>query len=274
MIKRIFLAADIHIKKNETTHEATREVLQNFIDSLKEDITTDDIIVIAGDIFDSHCNITNELEILVSWFLKELDQIAPTLVIAGNHDMNRGNVTKLNSLEPIFKMVPFKQTRFLDMELEYCSGIVELDEKHSLAVFSIFDGPYREPDIETYKQKNPDKIIIGLVHAPLIGSRTPLGFTMDKGVRSDVFEGCEIVLSGDIHLCQTILLKNKVKFHYPGSMNQLNFGEKVDGHGYSIISLPDFKITHVEVENPYKLYNFEINSLECIENDKEILKNG
>jgi len=272
MIKKIFLAADIHIRKNENSHEMIRDVLENFTNSLKESVTSNDVIIICGDIFDSFCNITNELEILVSWFLKELDKIAPTLIIAGNHDLTRGNLSKTDSLTPIFKMVDFRQTRFLDMELEYNSGIIEYDEKYSFAVYSIFDG-YREPDIESYKNNNPNKIVIGLFHGALIGSKTPIGFTMDKGVHSDIFKDCDLVLAGDIHMPQTILLKNNVKFHYCGSTIAQTYGEKVDGHGYSIITLPDFKIEHVEVDNPYKLYKFEINGLDDIENDREILVN-
>jgi DNA repair exonuclease SbcCD nuclease subunit len=273
MIKNIFLAADIHIRKNESTHDATREVLENFIESVKTKIGKDDIIICAGDVFDSFCTVTNELELFVSWFLKEMDALAPTIVIAGNHDLLRANVTnRVDSLTPIFKMVNFRQTKYLDMELEYNSGIYEYDEKYAFALFSIHD-EYRTPDIQTYKKDNPNKIVIGLFHGALIGSKTPIGFTMNKGVKSDVFEDCDLVLAGDIHMPQTLVLKNNIKFHYSGSLIQGNFGEKINGHGYSVISLHDFEIKHVEVENPHTLYAMEINSIDDIENDKEILTN-
>ena len=271
MINKIIIIADVHIKCNRL-HEEYEEVLTNFINDVKPICDNKTLILVAGDLVDNFVNISNELEIMMSWFLKELDRICPTIIIAGNHDLTRSNLTKMDTLTPIFKMIPFKQTRFLDMELGYNSGIIEYDEKYSFAVYSIFD-KYREPDIETYKKDNPNKIVIGLFHGALIGSKTPIGFTMDKGVHSDIFKDCDIVLAGDIHMPQTILLKNKVKFHYCGSLLSQNFSEKVDGHGYSIISLPDFKIEHVEVENPYKLYNFTINSLEDIDNNLEVLTN-
>jgi DNA repair exonuclease SbcCD nuclease subunit len=271
MIDKIIMIADIHIKCNRL-HDEYEEVLTNFINDIKPICDDKTLIYLAGDTFDNFINISNELLIKASWFLKELDRIAPTIVIAGNHDLTRSNLTKMDTLTPIFKMVPFKQTRYLDMELGYNSGIIEFDKKYSFALYSIFDG-YREPDIESYKKENPNKVVIGLFHGALIGSKTPIGFTMDKGIQSDIFKDCNIVLAGDIHMPQTILLKNKVKFHYSGSMISQNFGEKIDGHGYSIISLPDFKIEHVEVENPYKLYSFSVDSLDDIENDREVLKN-
>lgn len=286
------MIADIHIKCNRL-HEEYQEVLTNFIEDIKPICDEETLILVAGDIVDNFVNISNELEIIVSWFLKELDKICPTIVIAGNHDCTRGNLTKTDTLTPIFKMVDFRQTRFLDMELEYKSGIIEYDNKFSFAVYSLFDG-YREPDIKTYKKNNPDKVVIGLFHGALVGSKTPIGFTMEKGSNSNIFGDCDLVLAGDIHMPQTIILKNNtetilrqekqfpLKFHYSGSLIPQNYGEKIDGHGYSIITpiwylngdrVPEFKIEHVEVENPYKLYSFEVNSLEDIENNLESLTN-
>ena len=273
MLNKILMIADIHIKCSRL-HEEYKEVLTNFIEDIKPVCDENTLILCAGDVVDNFTTISNELVVFVSWFFQELDQIGcPVFVIAGNHDLTRGNLSKMDSLSPIFKTNNFQNVRYLDMILGYQSGILEWDENYSFCLYSIFD-EYRESDILSYKKDNPNKVIIGLIHAPLIGSRTPLGFTMDKGIRSNIFDGCDIVLSGDIHQPQTILLKNNVKFHYSGSMIMQNFGEKIDGHGYSIISLPDFEIKHVEIENPYKLYKFEINSQNDIENDMEILKNG
>jgi DNA repair exonuclease SbcCD nuclease subunit len=273
MLKKIIQIADIHIRKNNL-HEEHKEVLNNFINDIKLICESDDVLIcVLGDIFDSFCEITNEQECLVSWFLKELDKLAPTFVIAGNHDMSRGNVQKLDSLTPLFTMIDFEQTKYLDMELEYNSGIIEYDEKYSFALYSIFS-KYAIPDVQKYKIENPDKVLIGLFHGPIINSMNEHNYSITEGVNASIFDECDFVLMGDIHKPQVIKSKSGVRCYYSGSCIQKTFGETIAEHGYSIISLPDFKIERKDIENPYKLYSFTINNVDDIENNREILKNS
>jgi DNA repair exonuclease SbcCD nuclease subunit len=271
-MKYIIQVADIHIKQNRL-HTEYKEVLNNFINDIKpfvEKNKNEVAILIAGDLVDNFTNITNELEILLAWFLKSLDDICPVLIMAGNHDLTRSNLTKMDTLTPLFTLIDFKQTTYLDMVTEYKSGCIELDDNIVLALYSIFDD-YKRPNIE--QASDQGKKIIGLCHGPVIGTKTDIGFTMDKGIKSDIFNDCDIVLLGDIHKQQLFENSEGVPMYYCGSLIQQSKSETTTKHGWSVIDLSTFEIIHHEVENPYKTYNFEINSIDDIENDLEIWKN-
>jgi DNA repair exonuclease SbcCD nuclease subunit len=273
-MKYIIEIADIHIKQSRL-HNEYKEILTNFIEDIVpfvENNKDEVVILIAGDLVDNFTNITNELEVLLSWFLKQLDSICPVLLIAGNHDMTRSNLTKMDTLTPLFNLIDFRQTSYLDMITEYKSGVVELDDNTLLALYSIFDN-YRRPNIEKAREEHPNKKVIGLVHGPIIGTKTDIGFSIDKGIKSDIFTGCDFVLMGDIHKRQLFYNNDNVPMYYPGSMIQQNSGETVSNHGYSIINIGTFEIEHHEIKNPYGIYKFEINNIDDIENKMEVWKN-
>jgi len=271
-MKFLIHIADIHIKQNRL-HTEYKEILTNFINDIKPfvEANKDDVaILIAGDLVDNFTNITNELEILLAWFLKSLDNICPVMIIAGNHDLTRSNLTKMDTLTPLFTLIDFKQTTYLDMVTEYKSGCIELDDNIVLALYSIFDN-YKRPNIE--QVNGSGKKIIGLCHGPVIGTKTDIGFTMDKGIKSDIFTGCDMVLLGDIHKQQLFYNNDNVPMYYPGSLIQQTSGETTNKHGWSSINLSNLEIEHHEVENPYKTYKFEISSIDDLDNNLEAWKN-
>jgi DNA repair exonuclease SbcCD nuclease subunit len=273
MIRFLITIADIHIRAN-SKHEEHKEVLINFINDIKpfmKEHGHETRILVLGDLVDNFLTISNEMEIFVSWFLKELDSLGTTIVISGNHDLVRNNVERVDSITPFFHMIDFKNTSYMDMVTGYKSACV-LDENIIWALYSIHDS-YSRPDIEKIKEENPDKIFVGLFHGAVIGSKNDMGFTMNKGVNSTIFNGCSFVCAGDIHRRQLLKNKDGVGIYYPGSLIQKNFGETIYNHGYSIIEIPSFSITHHEVENPHKFYKFKIENIDDILNDKEVLTN-
>ena len=274
MIKYIIHISDVHIRSFQR-HEEYREVLTNFLNDIKifvEEHPNEVILLNSGDVFDNKLAITNESQIFLAWFFQELDKLCPNFYVLGNHDFIQSNTQRVNSIEPIFEIGNFKQTYFLDKILEYQSGQLVYNNI-VFYLYSIMDN-YDEPDVQIGVEENPDKIHIGLIHAPIVGSKTDIGFFIDRGVDPNIFpKELNYVLAGDIHKFQKLRNKNNVQILYPGSLLQINFGENVSGHGYSIITLPDFTIEHREVENPYVMYKFEINDVNDIENNMEILKN-
>jgi hypothetical protein len=65
--------------------------------------------------------------------------------------------------------------------------------------YSIFEGNER-PDIEEGRAKHgDDKTYIGLYHAPLVGASTDIGYEFNEGNSLEIFDGCDMVLLGDIH---------------------------------------------------------------------------
>ena len=101
MITKIIAVSDIHIRKLKRMDE-TREQLTKFIDRCKkiveENGTEDTRIVIAGDICHSKLETSAEMYLTLVWFLRELDSICKTIVIAGNHDLNMNNLDRVDSI--------------------------------------------------------------------------------------------------------------------------------------------------------------------------------
>jgi metallophosphoesterase superfamily enzyme len=82
--------ADIHLrtfKMHEEYGEVFKTTLKR-IRTLVKDYDREEIrIVIAGDYVHQKITISNELLILGTWFLRKLEEIAPVVMIAGNHDL-------------------------------------------------------------------------------------------------------------------------------------------------------------------------------------------
>jgi DNA repair exonuclease SbcCD nuclease subunit len=272
MVKNIIHLADVHIKSLKRQDEM-REILSNFIDDIKPFLEVhreETRIVVCGDIFDNKLDVTNEAYQMVCWFLSELDNIGTTLVVCGNHELSMNNKTRVDILSTLFEIHPFNNTTFVDKELNYQSGCIE-DNGIVWCLYSIFSD-YEIPNIEQIRERYPNHQFIGLFHGPIVGSVSDLGFRMDRGINTEIFDGLDFVLMGDIHKRQLIKSKTGVKCYYPGSLSQLNHGECTD-KGYSIISIPSYKIEYKPVDNQHKYYTFKIESVEDITNNKEVLIN-
>ena len=98
-IKTIHHLSDIHIR-NLKRHTEYREVFQKVYDRIKKN-SKDSVIYVGGDIAHAKLDMSPELVDLISEFLQNLADIAPTIVIAGNHDCNLNNLHRLDVLQPI-----------------------------------------------------------------------------------------------------------------------------------------------------------------------------
>ena len=95
MIKKIIHVSDIHLRNFKRLEEYQQQLQKfiNYCNDIAKDYGNENVrIVITGDLFHSKNEISNECYILASWFLRELDKICKTIVIAGNHDMNMQNL--------------------------------------------------------------------------------------------------------------------------------------------------------------------------------------
>lgn len=274
MVKYIIAIGDVHVR-NFKRMEETQEFLVKFVDFCKDFISNhnaDEVrIVIAGDLFDQKITVSNESKILVSWLLRRLNEIAITYVICGNHDYLMNNSSRVCSLTPIFTMSEFNQCKYLDQEMGYSSGIYE-DDNIAWCLYSTFDD-FNRPEIEFYKKENPDKTLIGLIHADINGAKTDVGRVTDKGLNAAQFKGLDFVIAGHIHKRQEIK-KNGVKIVYCGSLIQQDMGENLSGHGGVIWDID--KKTWEPFDLPrgeYGYYKFVIDDVDDIENDKEKILN-
>ena len=210
MIKKIIHVADIHIRTYRL-HDEYKDVFKTFIAQVKDlvkDYTRDEIrVVIAGDLVHQKIVISNEQLILGTWFIKQLEMIAPVIIIAGNHDLLENNKDRVDSITPMVQFLPDADVNFFKESKCY------LDKNIVWCVYSIFEGNSR-PDIESARQQfGDDKTYVGLYHAPILNAKTDIGYEIDHGASLEIFEGCDMVLLGDIHKRQSFNHKQTLEIY-------------------------------------------------------------
>lgn len=274
MITKIYHLADVHIRPFQRLDEYSVK-LEEFKELLKKDIGDtpyDDIrIVISGDIVHNKLAISNELIAFASTWIRQLEELGRVVIISGNHDLLVDNKSRVDTLSAIFTAAGFKNAIHVDGYLGYESGIY-VDDNITWALYSIFSD-YRRPDIEKARRDYPNNTVVGLYHGPIIGASLFNGSSIDSGVDCDIFEGCDIVMAGDIHKRQEIVRGN-TEIVYPGSLIQQNFGESISQHGFVVWNMKDKTHKYIDLSTDYSLYNFTINEPEDIDNNKEMLMNA
>lgn len=271
-IKIVIQCSDIHIRPYQRLNEYA-EQLQNFVEKCKE-ITQgyerDEIrILICGDLVHSKNQISNELIVFASYFLRQLEEIATVLVYAGNHDLLVNNQARTDTLTALFDTANFTDCKFLDAMLGYDSGIIE-DNNVIWALYSIYSG-FAPPSFDAI-DNNEKRPIIGLYHGTIVGATLNNGTVIDGGVEGSLFDGCTCVMAGDIHKRQ-ILKRGDVEIVYSGSLIQQTFGETVSQHGFVVWDIEDMTHTFVDLDSEYGLYDIEVESINDIDEDKEKLIN-
>lgn len=274
MVKYIISISDIHVRNFKRMDE-TGEFLEKLVVYCQEFIanhSSEEVrIVVAGDLFDQKISVSNESTTYVSWMLRRLNEIAKTYVICGNHDYLMNNATRMCSLTPIFTMSDFENCVYLDQELGFMSGIYE-DDNIAFCLYSTFDD-FNRPEINNYKELNPNKTMVGLIHADVNGASTDVGRITDKGLDISYFDGLDFVIAGHIHKRQE-LNKNGVKVVYCGSLIQQNMGENLTGHGGVVWNVEEKTWGSFDLDRgEYGFYKFVIDDLDDIEEDREKILN-
>jgi DNA repair exonuclease SbcCD ATPase subunit/DNA repair exonuclease SbcCD nuclease subunit len=227
-INRIIHLADIHVRLFKR-HEEYRKCFETLYHDIKAiDVNEEDVIVIAGDIVHSKTELSPEMVSLVSSFLTNLASLTRVIVIAGNHDCNLSNSSRLDALTPIIHNLNNKNIFYWKE-----SG------RHPLAnidfyVCSVFGDQANWPKINPHSNSIKQ---IALFHGPIHNAVTDVGYTVtNRHVMIETFDGFDAVLLGDIHRYQVLqerdVDKQKPVIVYPGSLIQQNHGEAPKGHGW------------------------------------------
>lgn len=269
MIKKVVHISDIHIRTMRLHDEYKSVFIKLFSDltDLLVDYKREEIrIVVAGDLVHQKITISNEQLLLGTWFLRKLEEFGSVIVIAGNHDLLENNKDRMDSITPMVQFLPDKEINYFKESKCY------LDDNIVWCVYSIFEENQR-PNIEAAREQfGNDKIYIGLYHAPVLNAKTDIGYEFDHGAGLEMFEGCEIVMMGDIHLRQNFNHKG-IMINYSGSLIQQGFGERVKGHGFLLWDIKTKTFTEHDVENNSPFYQFRIKSLDDLEEGKEVITN-
>lgn len=70
-----------------------------------------------------------------------------------------------------------------------------------------------------------------------------------------------------------IKIRRQVPIAYSGSLIQQNYGESVTKHGFLLWDIEERAFEEFDIENNYGFYKFKVNSVEDLDNNKEILTN-
>jgi DNA repair exonuclease SbcCD ATPase subunit/DNA repair exonuclease SbcCD nuclease subunit len=247
-LKRIYHIADIHIR-NIKRHKEFREVFYSMFDEIQKRGTEDSIIYLAGDIAHAKLEMSPELVSEISWLFTECNKLCPTIVIAGNHDCNMNNSDRLDVLTPIVDALKLPNLTYLKDTQVY--GIGDVD----FAVFSIFDNKDNWPKADTLFANKK----IALFHGPVDNSTTDVGYVVSsRHFTTDIFDGYDLALLGDIHKRQEMTSPSGCKVVYAGSLVQQNFGETLDKHGFLVWDLDTMTYEEVDIKNDYGYYTMDI----------------
>ena len=209
-MKRIAHISDTHIR-NLKYHEEYRHVFNQIYDSLKQE--QPDYIVHTGDLAHTKTQLSPEYFEVASNFLKSLADIAPTIMILGNHDGNLKNGDRQDAVTPIIEALQHPQFTLLKKSGEYSPepGI-------TFNVLSVFVRDNWQPPSDN------NAINIALYHGAIMGSQLNSKYSMDHGEDDiTIFESFDYAMLGDIH--RTQYLDHEKKVWYAGSTVQQNFGE-------------------------------------------------
>ena len=247
MIDKIYHIADVHVR-NVKRHKEYKLVFKRLYAYIKQTKTDNSLIYVAGDIVHAKTDMSPELVSVVSEFFKELSDLAPTIVITGNHDCNLNNNYRLDALSPIVKALNHQNLYYLKD-----NGIYSMAGVH-FNVMSVFDKP-----VDYIKADNFEgDYKIALHHGSVHNASTDAGFVLSNThVTTEIFKGHDLVLLGDIHKPQ--FLDDDKTIAYAGSLIQQNHGEALD-HGIMVWDLKSKQCEFIDIKNDYGYYTFQIDN--------------
>ena len=249
-LKTIYHIADVHIR-NVKRHKEYRQVFEKMFVEIRKRGTEDAIIYLAGDIAHAKLEMSPELVNEISWLFKECAKTCPTILITGNHDCNMNNMDRMDVLTPLVDALELENFYYLrDTQVFSIGGI-------DFSVFSILDN--KDNWITADKLFGNKKI--ALFHGPVDNSQTDIGYVVSsRHFTTDIFDGFDLALLGDIHKRQEMISPKGCKVVYAGSLLQQNFGETLDRHGFLAWDLDTMTYEEIDIQNDYGYYTMDIDN--------------
>ena len=255
-IDKIFHISDIHIRTLKR-HKEYREVFDNLFLHIAQHATDSSICVITGDIVHSKLDMSPELVNMLTKFFNEFH--IPTIVILGNHDMNLNNLYRLDAISPILDVLDNDNIHFIKENGLFKLGNIVFNH---MAVDIPPEKYIKAKDFDAHYK-------IALHHGAVHNAKTDIGFEIsNEHVTTDLFEGHDLTLLGDIHKPAQFLNEEKT-IGYPGSLIQQNHGEALD-HGILVWDLPTKQAEFVEIHNNYGYVTFEVDQSNIVKSPHRV----
>lgn len=197
--------SDIHIRLTKR-HDEYREIFAKLYNEVKK-TPENTIVVNTGDTLHSKCDLSPEAVQLTSEFFKNLADIRPTIVIAGNHDCLLTNTTRLDSISPVVEALNHKNLYYLKESKLYGFANVLFN---NMCIFNDHTEFVKMKDV-TKKIKTEFDTKIALFHGGVFDAKTDIGYTItNRNITVDTFDGHDLALLGDIHCSQTMYIQKEV----------------------------------------------------------------
>jgi DNA repair exonuclease SbcCD ATPase subunit/DNA repair exonuclease SbcCD nuclease subunit len=261
-IERIFHISDIHIRLYNRQKEY-QDVFQKLYQYIKQNSHTHrEIIIITGDLLHSKNNLSPESILITQHFLINLAAIAPTFLIAGNHDAMLTNNQREDSITAIVQNIRIPNFFYLRNSGVYFAANV------AIAVCSILDNQW----IHANSFQLPPKIHhkIALYHGGVGIVDTGVGHRLRGEKLVSDFDGYDFTLLGDIHKYQWLVPK---RMAYASSLIAQNFSEFQDPHGVLVWNLETLDHIYHPIENPCGFFVLNMTNNQLFVNNTEISKN-
>tara|TARA_B100000497_G_scaffold104082_1_gene119559 strand:+ start:1205 stop:4342 length:3138 start_codon:yes stop_codon:yes gene_type:complete len=245
IVKKIYHIADVHIR-NYKRHKEYKAVFKKLLKYLKSNVDEHSLIYLAGDIVHSKNDMSPELIALVSDLFRGCADIAPTIVITGNHDANLNNDARLDALTPIVDAMNHPNLMYWKDTGIYTFGGIQ---------FSVL-GVYGSPEDWILADSMDGDYKIALHHGAVASAVTDLNWNIENEfVTPKIFKGFDLALLGDIHKKQYLDAEKTVA--YAGSLIQQNHGEGID-HGLLVWDIETKESQYVRIENDIAYATIEV----------------
>ncbi len=245
-LKHIHHISDIQIR-NLQRHKEYEQVFEGLYEEVRKN-PKNAISYIGGDIAHSKTEMSPELVDQLSRLFKNLADICPLVIIAGNHDANLNNLSRMDVLTPIVENLNHPNLHYLKKTGIYTCADTDL------IVWDVWDN---EKDYIKAKDVPGDRKKVVLFHGTVDRSETDLGFKLPSKVKMSMFKGYDLGLLGDIHKRQH--LNKEETISYCGSLVQQNHGEDI-GKGYLLWDMETLKSKYIEIPNEYGYYTINIDN--------------
>ena len=237
--------ADTHIK-NLKYHYEYRIIFKELYEKLEQE--DPDFIVHCGDLAHTKTQLSPEYFELATEFMKNVADIAPLVIIPGNHDGNLKNSNRQDAITPIIQALEHPNIYFFKN-----SGEFHATSELCFNILSVFDEDNWIDPTDT------NKINIAMYHGSISNCKTDIGWVMEHGEHElSIFKKFDYAMLGDIHKAQALDFEGRVR--YCGSTVQQNHGETND-KGFGIWEIQDktnFTYRHCELINPKPFITIEL----------------
>lgn len=244
-VENIYHLADIHIPKTNARDDEYTSVFEHLYSTINGE---NSVIVLCGDVVDYKTSVSHYGIHKTITFLERLSNIAPVVMIPGNHDVNPNDLQELTTIELaswfINKNMKEPIVHHLKNPGVYLFGNV---------AFSVVS--MAEKKVGLARDLPADKIKVALYHGRVDGAN-------EKGKGEHLtcgnFKGYDYVMLGDYHEHQ--LMGRRRNIAYSSSLVQQNFGEPIGGHGYIKWNMVDKTAEFIEIPNNYGFVTLQYSS--------------